>query len=434
MNRKLATGGAALLVLIAAGQFLHDGSEVRIGSDVTLAWFVLLQSAAGAVYLLCVVEVLRADARPRDVWLVLLAAATLRAVPLCSPMVLSSDAYRYVWDGRVQLAGINPYVYIPADPALAFLRDARIFSLVNRAATAHTIYPPTAQLLFAAVTWVSDTPRAMRVAMVACEALAVAALATALRRRGEPCGRLLIYAWNPLAVWEFAGNGHVDALAIAFLALALLARTLHRPAATGTALACAVLVKFLPAVVAPALWRPDDGWRLPLAGLVTVVALYGCYAGGGAHLLGFLEGYADEEGMRDGSGIWALAGLSRAVPLPAVAGRLWMVAVAVLLAVMSLWIWRHRIDPPRAAAWLLVALMLALGPHYPWYYPWLAVPAVLAPMRAAIWLSVAAVLLYLSPLHERFIWPGLVFVPALVLAALDLPHSRRMSAPFPTGA
>ena len=56
-------------------------------------------------------------------WVVLLVAAALRLPLIVSPPFLSTDIYRYVWDGRVQAAGVNPYRYLPADPALASLRD-----------------------------------------------------------------------------------------------------------------------------------------------------------------------------------------------------------------------------------------------------------------------------------------------------------------------
>ena len=50
----------------------------------------------------------------------------MRALLLFAPPH-STDIYRYIWDGRVQADGINPYRYVPADPALAHLRDAAIY-------------------------------------------------------------------------------------------------------------------------------------------------------------------------------------------------------------------------------------------------------------------------------------------------------------------
>ena len=74
----------------------------------------------------------------------------------------SDDIYRYVWDGRVQLAGIDPYRFVPLDPALTFLRDAQLFPpggppAINRPGV-HTIYPPGAQVLFTAVALLVPAP------------------------------------------------------------------------------------------------------------------------------------------------------------------------------------------------------------------------------------------------------------------------------------
>ncbi len=422
MNRTLLLLGAGLVALIGVGQSLHDGSEIKIGSDQRLLVFIAVQSLAAGLYFLAVRRILRGNLDQHALFVVLGVAAAMRAIPLASPMFLSSDLFRYIWDGRVQLHGVNPYRYVPGDLAIWRLRDAAVFSHINRAMTARTIYPPAAELVFAAIAWIGQTPFVVRAAMVAFEAVAVAALCAVLRRCGRPAAWVAIYAWNPLAVWEFAGNGHVDALAIGFLALAFLAFAWRWPAWTGIALACAVLVKFLPAVVAPALWRRWD-WRLPAAGLVTLAALYAVYLGAGWHVLGFLPGYAAEEGFSSGGGFWLLSAWPA---LPPWAGAAYVALLALLLAGLS-WIVAAR--PPcagdvtraaRDAALLIVLLLVGLSPHYTWYYPWVAVPAAIAPQRSAIFLGAAALLLYVDPLHSPFMWQAIVFVPTLALAALDL--------------
>src|SRR3954464_9898022 len=112
--------------------------------------------------------------------------------------LMSTDIYRYVWDGRVQAAGINPYLYVPADPALTALRDAAIYPFINRADYAVTGYPPLAEMFFLLVTRVSESLIAMRLAMVACEAAIVAVLIALLRRLGCPDAAVVAYAWHPL--------------------------------------------------------------------------------------------------------------------------------------------------------------------------------------------------------------------------------------------
>lgn len=151
----------------------------------------------------------------------------------------SSDVYRYVWDGRVQAHAISPYRYVPADPALAGLRDATIYPEINRKEYAPTIYPPAAQGIYFAASRLSETVTMMKAAMLAFEALAVWALVQLLAARGLPIVLASLYLLHPLAVWEIAGSGHIDSAAIAFLLLALLAAEKGKRFASGAALAAA---------------------------------------------------------------------------------------------------------------------------------------------------------------------------------------------------
>jgi len=439
--RALAGLGVLLVALTGAGLALHIPGADSVGTVPGTGLFVALMALAGAAYLAAVGLVLRRAMPPGALWLVLGVALAMRALVLPTYPFLSSDVFRYVWDGRVQNAGVNPYRYIPADPALAALRDAAIYPHVNRRDYAPTIYPPMAQIVFRAVAAVSETPVAMKAAMVGFEALAVGCILALLRRAELPPARVLIYAWNPLAVWTFAGNGHVDGAAVGLIALALAARAWRRDGWAGAALGAAALVKFLPAVLAPALWRRWNWWFV--AGFAAAVAgLYAVYADVGWRVFGFLSAYGGEEGLSDGGGIWLLAGLSRLVALPSFAGPAYLVFVAVGLVALGAciaftgrWPDDARNDILRVCAMsciLAFATIVALSPHYPWYFVWLAVPACIAPYRAVIWLSVAPLLLYLDPLHERFIWASLVYVPALVLAWFELKQffgARRLARP-----
>src|SRR5262249_14326697 len=128
---------------------------------------------------------------------ILIVGAVLRVVLIAAPPS-STDVHRYVWDGRVQAHGINPYRYIPADPALEKLRDENIYGSINRVDYAPTIYPPAAQMIFFAVTRLSETVTMMKVAIVAFEALGVWALLQLLQTRGLSSLRVLAYVWHPL--------------------------------------------------------------------------------------------------------------------------------------------------------------------------------------------------------------------------------------------
>jgi hypothetical protein len=368
----------------------------------------------------------------RALIVILLIAALLRGIALFAPQALSTDAFRYVWDGRVQAAGINPYRYIPVDPALSALRDDVIYPNINRADYAHTIYPPTAQLSFLAIERISDSVLGMKLAMFAFDALTIACLIALLRRRGLPSSRVLLYAWHPLPVWEFAGTGHVDALAIALLMLAFLAASRRAPLWTGVALAAATLVKFYPAVAGPALYRRWD-WRMPVTFALTLVLLYAPYLGAGRAVFGFLSGYADEEGLRSGDGIFLWSLLRAGVHVPQHAVQYFAPLAALLLLVVAAWLqfsrrWRTH-DIWTAALALASLFTLLVSPHDPWYFTWL-VPFLCFRLTAAhIWLTGACTLMYVLPHPTGLAVQSLLYLPFVALLLLQFIFGRPLTSP-----
>jgi hypothetical protein len=307
---------------------------------------------------------------------------------------------------------------------LAALRDISVFPFINRADTARTIYPPAAQVLFLLVQEIRPGVFGIKCAMVGAELMAVGALLALLRRAGLPRTRVLIYTWHPLPVWEFAGNGHVDALAIACLALALMAAAADRGALAGIALAGAVLSKVLPGVLLPSLWR-GRGWSLPVAFAATIMATYFPYLGAGAHVLGYLPGYVSEEGIASGRGIYFLDLLAQVIVLPAWAGVAYLAAVLGLLALLA---WRMR-SPPADVAGLAhdaltlgTVLTVAITPHYAWYFGWLLVPSCVAPAWPILVLTVLSFTIYQDPFDATLFWPAVIYLPFF---ALLLPSLRR---------
>ena len=152
------------------------------------------------------------------------------------------------------------------------------------------------------------------------------------------------------------------------------------------------------------------------------------YSGAGLRVFGFLQGYGGEEGYDAGKGFWLLAGLARITPLPAFAATVYKAAAVVILAGFGAWFaFIRRPDDPVAicsAAGIMMALLTCgISPHYPWYFAWLAVPCVLAPAPAILWLSVAPILLYLDTFEDRFLWPSVVYGPAIGLALSSLRSS-----------
>jgi hypothetical protein len=425
----LAASGAVLLALTGLALALQQPDGIDI--DPSLA-VILLQ---GAVYLAAVGWVWQSGSS-RQIVLGIAAIAVLMRIPVViAPPALSTDVYRYVWDGRVMAAGINPYRYVPNDPHLAALRDPDIFPNINRADTAVTIYPPLAEAIFLAVTRISESVTAMKAAMVGFEIITFVLLADLLAREGLPTGRVAVYAWHPLPLWEFAGSGHIDAAVIALVVVALWAARRGQGGFAGLFLAGAALTKLYPAVLLPAVYRR---WSrtMPAVFAAAITVAYLPFIGVGWRVLGFLSGYAGEEGFdAGGSGFYLLALLRQLPPLAELSGRAYAIAAAAILIALGAAIIFIR-DAPRkpfiAAALLGTMLIVLVSPHYPWYFAWLIVFACFIRSVALLWLTTACMLLYLVPVgfhivrdDYRLAIESLIYGPFAALALTDLWYHRR---------
>jgi alpha-1,6-mannosyltransferase len=391
-NTILSLLGLGLLALTK--QLIVEFHHFMIGFSGVAGWSVILFAAAAAT-------VLALPSNRFTLPLIIGFAVAFRLVTLLPAPFMSSDIYRYAWDGVVQHAHISPYRYVPGDPALMFLRGPNqdLFDHINRRDYAHTIYPPVAQLLFYGITWVNASVTFMKLAMILFEGITVYALMELLQALGRRREEVLLYAWCPLLIWEIGSSGHLDSAAMAFIALALLARLRQQPIATGIFLGAAILIKFYPLVLVPALWQRKDV-KMPLTIVGLAAFSYACYAGVGWLVFGFLGGYVQEEGMQSGARYFLLQLMQRLPGLERVPSSLYLVGVLAVLGSLALWsfkvanrdrnqqggqFWLQWFRLPEHAAFLpgalflASAMMLAFSPHYPWYLAWLIPFGVLLP-------------------------------------------------------
>jgi hypothetical protein len=308
----------------------------------------------------------------RALWLIFGVAILLRTYVLAFDPLLSSDIYRYVWDGRVQAAGINPYRYIPVDQALAFLRDDAVFPHINRSDTALTIYPPVAQFFFLIVTRLGENTTMMRLGLLGCESVTVTLIILLLRRMNRPVARVVAYFWHPLPLWEIANSGHVDALMVMLMLLGVWVALSGHALRGSVLIALSTLVKPYVALVLAAIWRPWD-LKMPLVVIATIALCYLPYLGVGWGVLGFLtKGYLTEEGISAGNDLWLLSlwrlvfGAHRGDVLAYVALAALLIAFKGLSVARS---YHHTVASRLADINMLLLLTLLLSsPNYPWYF------------------------------------------------------------------
>ena len=417
----------ALVALGCASLYLYGRALDLPTGTVSIPSFIRLALAQCALYAAAAFVAWRAPSSRATLFVVLLFAALFRLSVLPAGPRLSDDIYRYVWDGRVQAQGINPYRHIPADPALAHLRDEAIYNHINRRDYAPTIYPPVAQAVFYAVTRASESVTWMKLAFVLFEAVGVWAVVALLASSGLPRQRALLFAWHPLLVWEIASSGHLDAVLLCFVCLALLARRRGRDGWAGFFLACAALTKFFPVVLAPALYR-RWGWRMPAAFAATFVAAYLPYLSVGLRrALGFLPAYTDEEGLQSGARFFILS-LARKLFGEGLPGAAYVAFALGVLAALGLWaLWKREaggLDFATRALVIATAFTALLSPHYSWYFVWLVPFLPLAPPRVVVpvvYLTAASFALYRTWLGdgpaEMFALGSFMYLPFFALCA-----------------
>ena len=433
---KLCLVGAALAVLYA----LNFGAIRAVTGPDGRALFRYYPLFFGILFALYLVGVYLSWNGGRRVALALIVSGmAFRLVMLPTDVVLSSDLYRYLWDGRVQVAGVNPFRYAPQDEALAFLRDAEIHPSINRPAE-RTIYPPGSQVIFAVLAWLAPNRiGGLRLLLIACDLATMLLLLRLFRRLGLPEGRVAVYAWAPLPIFEFAQAAHMDATFIPLVLGAVLARLGGRPALAGSLLGGAALIKLYPAILLPALWQPRAR-RLPVAFLGTVALGYLPYAWGvGEKVTGFLPEYFGRPDEDFNIGLRYF--LTEGIGLDGHAARtVAMVLLALALTLALVFIGRRRPDTPlgiAGAAGLSVGTYILLVPTsmQPWYVAWLVPFLVLVPGASWWYVTGAITLSYLKYGMEPEVLPlwarALEWLLAYVLVLRDLGNhaARRPRAP-----
>jgi len=354
---------------------------------------------------------------------------------------ISTDLYRYLWDGRVQVAGINPYRYVPQDEALRFLRDDTVYRWINRKEFP-TIYPAGAQLVFwGAATFGLTTPARFKALLLLADLGSFLLLLRLLDHYKANRLRALLYAWNPLVVYEFAHAGHLEALVVPCVLAALLCYVRGRVNLAFISLALATSLKLYPALLAAVLAR-GRAMRFVLIFATVLLCAYAPYLAGGDKIIGFLPRYFSDPDEITNVG---LPSLLFAVFSPAQAG--WILRL-VVVGVAAWMFFRSGTASARSNAlksvgtglrpaptYLLYQVYLLVSVHtlllypalYPWYLIWLIPLLCVFPSPGWLYFSCASAFVYITwPTPTWVLW--LEYAPLYVLLGVEL--MGRSQAPF----
>jgi alpha-1,6-mannosyltransferase len=355
-----------MLFIIAAGALLFRATLLCTGLDAG-------SSAQERI------AALRADARGE-------------AVAYGPVFFFDDDLWRYLWDGHVSAAGVDPFRYPPNAPELDKLLSTRagnaeLWSMI-RSRVNHpdipTVYPPAAQLVFRFAHWIA--PGSVLIfKIIACllDLLAAMFIALALRALNRPATDVVWYAWNPLVITMIGGGGHIDALAAAGIAAMgyFLARKKTGMAAVSFALSIASKIS---PVVLVLLMIKRLRWRGTALALLVLASMYLPFLSSAAvwkNLAVYVYRWQFNSAWFH-SLVWLLRPVSSD---PSYVAR---VISGLIMVIVLGWFAFHDRGGTRqffSAAAAIMGIFLFLNPAVmPWYVVWLLPLAVMA--RQQIWI------------------------------------------------
>ncbi len=264
--------GTVLIVLLAAlsAQSWRFGYAFEVYQMPILPMVAVLMGA-GLVYL-SLLWLIPATLRCRQVAtrpLLLMSLAVgllMRLVLLPSEPILEDDYQRYLWDGAVTAAGFNPYALAPKTALDMRPTHSEIGALARQAGKVlervnhpelRTIYPPAAQLAFAAAHHLSPfSLLAWRLLCLLGEITSLVLILALLHKLARPALWSTLYWWNPLAAKELINSAHMEALLVPLLLALVWLALCRRPLTAIVMTMTAVGTKLWPALYLPLLVRP----------------------------------------------------------------------------------------------------------------------------------------------------------------------------------
>ncbi len=390
----------SLLILAAASQGVYIAILLLRNLKAQVVAFIPLALAAAVLYLIAVWLVFRRGqaggqlSQRRTLAFVFAAGLVFRATLFPLYPSLSDDLFRYRWDGKMQVAGYNPYLLAPADPSLKHLRDQTYQAVNGKNYVA--VYGPLSESLFRWWYPVAAAPSSiylsvllMKVPMLAFDLGTALLLVRLLGLLGLPALRVLVYWWSPITVIEFAASGHNDSVAVFFLVLALVGWAGGEKSWSLVALALSTLSKLFAAFLWPvalARWMERHRWRDLLWPVLCAVLVYWPFRAGLFNVVPGVSVYAGS--WRNNDSLFGVFYAISGTQLGASAA--YGAAVAAVAGFLA-----GRGAPPLRAAFLILGTVLACASNvFPWYLSWLLPLLAIFPNPAWLLLSALVFLSY----------------------------------------
>ncbi len=413
---------AFLALMLLAMRFFHVAPIIGYAS-------VFISSSV--VYVFICRESLNMGDQPEGLLPLLLVLFIVRLSFLGTQPIGSDDVYRYMWDGRVQTAGINPYRYAPEDPTLRPLQTDKLPSLVNHPDLKTIYFPLSEWIFYFAYSLSGEHVWGIQLFILVAEVLTIAGLFLLLRELSLSAWRVLIYAASPLIILQFSFDAHVDVLGFPFLIFGLLLYLRKKTTAALLLFGCSLLIKPTLLVILPALFLDQRGIfkKVKVAVLPLTVMLL--------PFIPYTLSTNPFDALSTFSKNWFFNGALFSALLPLFSDnqttRLWCLALFAIFLTYLLFTKR----PTYETIVLSVLLLILCSPvAHVWYIGWLIILLPLAPISSGLALAATASLASVTFVTYQLqgIWKDfpivllIEYLPVVILLYFDLRKNHAIAS------
>lgn len=364
----------AALIFSLIGFFILTDAGVK-----PIVAYTVTTISSSLIFIAVCAMLLREEVSSKYFFLLLLAGVILRIAFMTIPPVGSPDYYRYIWDGRVQASGINPYAYSPDSPALDSLHTDIVPRLVTYPGM-KTIYPPLSEILFYFAYLIGgQSYMGIKILILLMDLFTVFGLYLILRQQKVDRKYLLMYALCPLPLIQFFLDGHVDAFGFAFLIFFIYFYLGGKKNSGYVFLGLSMLIKPLALIIVPVLFFSERGVFNRIKAAAIPLLLFGLF------YVPFVFTGSPFSALMKFTENWTFNGVVFHVLDAFIHDNQRSRAVcAVLLIVAYVPLVRSRMDF-LTKVYLSIILLFIFSPIvHPWYIGWLAVLLPLVPRWSGI--------------------------------------------------
>lgn len=204
---------------------------------------------------------------------------------------LSQDFYRFIWDGRMILEGLNPYLFTPESFILnnqfPVVQAQELYNGMGALNGSHlSNYTPLNQLFFTiagllAGKSILGSVIIMRLIIIAADFGTLYFGKKLLNKLNIPVHNIFWYLLNPFIIIELTGNLHFEGIMIFFLVWSLYLLQTKKWKVAAIVFACSVSVKLIPLIFLPLFYQffvsknSESKWNISIKGIGELFVFYG---------------------------------------------------------------------------------------------------------------------------------------------------------------